>query len=79
MELGELEAHLHAQLGVEIGERLVEQKDLGLAHERPADRDPLALSAGKLRRPPIQKRLELQDARDLERALVLGFSRRAGD
>ena len=79
MQLGELEAHLHAQLRVEIGERLVEQKNLRLAHERPADRDPMALSAGKLRRPPVEKWLELQDARDFERAFILRFSRRAGD
>ena len=64
MQLGELEAHLHAQLRVEIGERLIEQKNLRLAHQRPADRDPLALSAGKLRRPAVEKWLELQDARD---------------
>jgi hypothetical protein len=28
MQLADLEAHLHAQLGVEIGERLVEQEHL---------------------------------------------------
>ena len=30
MELRQLNAHLHAQLGVEVGERLVEQENLGL-------------------------------------------------
>lgn len=28
--------HVDAQLRVEVGERLVEQKDLGIAHQRPA-------------------------------------------
>ena len=46
----ELDAHLHAQLGVEIGQRLVEQEDLGMAHDGAAERDALALPAGKLAR-----------------------------
>ena len=49
VELGELEPHLHAELGVEVGERLVEEEDLRVAHQRPADRDALALAAGELR------------------------------
>ena len=79
MELRQLNAHLHAQLGVEVGERLVEQENLGLAHERPADRDPLTLAARKLGRTTIEIGLELQDAGDLERALVLNLFRLAGD
>ena len=79
MELGELDAHLHAQLGVEVRQRLVEQENLGLAHQRPADRNPLPLAARKFRRPAVEIGLKLQDAGDLERALVLNLFRLPGD
>ena len=48
VEPRELDAHLHAQRGVEVGERLVEQEDLRLAHDGAADGDALALAAGEL-------------------------------
>ena len=38
-------AHLRAQLGIEIGQRLVEQEDLGIAHDGAAHGDALTLSA----------------------------------
>jgi hypothetical protein len=44
----DLGAHLHAQLGVEIGERLVEEENLRVAHDRTAHRHALALAAGEL-------------------------------
>ena len=71
MQLGDLDAHLHAQHGVEVRERLVEQEHLRLAHERPADGDALALAAGELRRPAVEQFLELQHARHFQRAPVL--------
>ena len=43
-------AHLHAQFGVEVGERLVEQEHLRVAHDGAAHGDALALAAGKLAR-----------------------------
>ena len=46
----DLGAHLHAQLSVEVRERLVHQEDAGLADDRPAHRDALALAAGELAR-----------------------------
>ena len=62
-----------AQFGVEIGQRLVEQEHFGLAHDRPADRHALALSAGKLRAACARSRwIELQHARgvgDLARSI----------
>ena len=51
----DLDPQFGAQLGVEIGERLVEQKDVDIAHQRPADRDALALPAGEFRRPALQQ------------------------
>ena len=50
VQLDQLGAHGGAQLGVEIGKRLVEQEGLRLAHQRAAQRDALALAAGELRR-----------------------------
>jgi hypothetical protein len=41
----DLGAHLHPELGVEVAERLVEQEDLGIAHDGAAHGDALALAA----------------------------------
>ena len=45
VQLGDLDAGLDAQLGIEIGERLVEQEDVRIAHDGAADGDALALAA----------------------------------
>ena len=50
MQALDLDAHVDAQLGVEIGQRFVEQEDARLAHERAAHRDALALAARELAR-----------------------------
>ena len=68
METRDLDAHLHAQRRVEIGQRLVEEEDLGLAHDRAADGDALALAAGELLGLALEQRLDLQDARRLAHA-----------
>ena len=47
LEPRDLRAHLHAQLRVEVRERLVHQERLRLAHDRAAHRDALALAAGE--------------------------------
>ena len=44
----ELEPHALAQLGVEIRQRLVEQQELRLHHQRARERKPLLLAAGEL-------------------------------
>jgi hypothetical protein len=48
LKLLQLAAHLLAQLGVEIGERLVKQQDVRLDHQRARKRDPLLLAAREL-------------------------------
>ena len=48
LQLLELGAHALAQLGVEIGQRLVEQQDRRLDHQRAGERDALLLAAGQL-------------------------------
>ena len=43
VKLRDLKPHLDAQLGIQIRQRLVEQENLRLANNRPADRHALAL------------------------------------
>ena len=50
-QLGELAADDRARVGVQRGERLVEQQDRRVARERPRERDPLPLTAGEVGRP----------------------------
>ena len=54
MQFLDLGAHLHAQLGVEVGQRLVEQEHLRIAHDGAAHGDALALTAGKLARIAVE-------------------------
>ena len=44
-QLDELGAHLVTELGVQVGQRLVHQEDLGVTHDGAADGDTLALTA----------------------------------
>ncbi len=46
----DLRAHLHAKLGIEVRQRLVEEKDFRVPHDRTPHRDALALAARKLAR-----------------------------
>ena len=55
VETLDLGPHLTAQLGVEVGERLVEEEDLGTAHDGAAHGDALALAAGELARLALQQ------------------------
>src|SRR5258708_2274382 len=48
VQLLDLGAHLHAELGVKVGQRLIEQEHLGIAHDRAPHRDTLALAPGDL-------------------------------
>ena len=58
----QLDPHLHAQLRVEVGQRLVEQEHLRVADDGAADRDALPLAAREFLRMPVEQRLELEDA-----------------
>ena len=60
----------HAQLGVQVGERLVEEEDLRLAHDGAADGHALALAAGQGRGLALQELLDAQDLRGLLDALL---------
>jgi hypothetical protein len=48
-QVAQLDAHLLAQLGVEVGQRLVQQHDRGAAHQGAGDGHALLLAARKLR------------------------------
>ena len=63
LQFADFDAHGDAQLGVEVGERFVEQKRLRLPNDGAAHGDALALAAGELARLAIKKRPDLQDLR----------------
>ena len=50
----QLQPHLVAQLGVDVAQRVVEQQDLGPAHQRPAQRRALLLPVRELARQVVQ-------------------------
>ena len=70
MQEDQLCARRDAQQRIEIRERLVEQKGLRFADDRPAQRDALALAAGQLRRPAIEDGAELERRSGALHALV---------
>ena len=56
----DLDTHFIPELGIEIGKRFVEQKNLGFPNNRPPHGDTLALAARELCRFPVQIGLQLQ-------------------
>ena len=70
LEAADLGAHLHAQLGVEVGQWLVHEKRLRLAHDRAPHGDPLALAAGEGARLAVEEVLEAEDLGCMPHSLV---------
>ena len=70
LDARDLRAHLHAQLRVEVRERLVHEEDLGLAHDRAPHRHPLPLAAGELPRLAVEMVGEADDLRGLRDPLL---------
>src|SRR5207245_1503548 len=68
VHLLDLGAHEHAQLRVEVGERLVEQEHLGIAHDGAPHGDALALAARELLRLPVEQLADAEDAGDRRHA-----------
>ena len=76
MEALDLDAHLGAQLGIQVRQRLVEQEHLRIAHDAPAERHPLLLAAGQLLRLALQQFVQPEHAGGaVDRRLDLGFRR----
>ena len=74
MQALDLDAHLGAQLGVEVRQRLVEQEHLRIAHDAAAERDALLLAAGQLLRLALQQFVQAEHAGGaIDRRLDLGF------
>ena len=65
MQILQLQAHLHAQLSVEVGERLVEQEHSRFTHDGAAHGHALALAARELTRLAIEQLAEFENARCL--------------
>ncbi len=63
LQFADLDPHLHPQLGVEIGQRFVEQEHRRLAHDGAAHRDPLPLPAGQRARLAVEVVRQLQHLR----------------
>jgi hypothetical protein len=61
---------LHAQLGVEVRQRLVEQEHFWIAHDGAAHGDALALAAGQRFGLAVQQFGDVEDARGVVDALL---------
>ena len=61
LDAGDLGPHLHAELGVEVRQRLVHQERLGLADDRPSHGDALPLTARQRLRLALEQVLEPED------------------
>ena len=72
MQLFDFIPHFHPQLGIQVGKRLVKEKQLGITDQRAAHGDPLALTAGKLGRAAFKKGFDLKLRRHLFKLGFLG-------
>ena len=70
VEALDLDPHLAAELGVQVGQGLVEQEDVGLADNGAAHGNSLALAAAQLAGFARQEFLDAQNARDTLHALA---------
>ncbi len=71
MQLDQLHLHLLAQAGIEVAERLVEQKHLRVRDDRPGKRHTLLLATRELPRHALAEMIELnQVQRLLDRAVL---------
>ena len=78
LDPGDLGAHLHPQLRVQVGQRLVHQERRRVADDGPAHRDPLPLAAGQVGRLAFQVLGQVEDPGRIVDLLVDGGLRRLG-
>ncbi len=60
VQAADFEAHVAAKIRIEIGQRLIQQKNVGLGRQRPRQRDALLLTAGQFRGIALGLREELR-------------------
>ena len=65
----DLHLHLNAQLGVQVGQRLVQQQDMGPGHQSACQSHPLLLTAGKLSGVALVQPGQLHQGQDLRHPL----------
>src|SRR5581483_11229124 len=70
VNLGDFGARLHAQLGVQVGEWLVQQEDLRRTYQGAPQRHTLALSAGEFFGFALEQFLQAQDVGGIDDPLV---------
>ena len=75
LDAADLRAHRDAQLGVQVGERLVEEQNARLNDERAGERHTLLLTAGELVGHAALHTGELHEIKDLHHALADLFLR----
>ena len=79
LEAADLGTHREPQLGVQIGQRFVEQEQLRVPHDRAAHRDPLALPAGQLPRLAFQQGANAEQSGRLVHAAADFLARQPAD
>src|SRR5438270_6385601 len=70
VQLLELDAYLHPQLGIEVRQWLVEQEHAGVTHDGAAQRYALALAAGELARLALEQFADAEDVGRLPHPLL---------
>jgi hypothetical protein len=70
LQLADLGAHLQAHFRVEVGERLIEQEDLGIQHQSAGERHALLLPARELPRVALAEAAQPQIVQHLHNAGV---------
>ena len=70
LQARDLGAHGDAELGVEVGERLVHEEGLGLAHDGPPHGHALALATGEVGRLAVEVLGEVEDPGSVHHALA---------
>ncbi len=78
VQAGDFNTHLHAQRGVEVRQRLIEQEHARLCHQRTANRHTLTLTTGERLRLTLQQVCQLENFGNLGHALVNGLFFGAG-
>ena len=61
MQLGNLNTHLHTQLCIQVGERLIHQEYLGITHNSTAHGNTLSLTAGQSLRFTLKERSQVKN------------------